>query len=187
MSMQNYVELAIKTESVISSINNIDFRMLHAAMGICTEVGELCHNAVFFEHDNPEKNRANLVGELGDVFWYVAIACDVIVLDFNKISQSKIDAVIEDCTLQRLVIKSSEILDMLKKTIYYKKAFDAYTIAGLLTDIIELSISIINLNELTLDEVLEKNINKLAARYPDKFDSYRAIHRDLDAEQKTLC
>jgi len=33
---------------------------------------------------------------------------------------------------------------------------------------------------------LDKNINKLKARYPDKFDSDKAINRNLEVERKTL-
>jgi hypothetical protein len=36
------------------------------------------------------------------------------------------------------------------------------------------------------DAVLEKNIAKLRARYPDKFDAEAAVNRDLDAEKRAL-
>ena len=38
----------------------------------------------------------------------------------------------------------------------------------------------------TWDDDLEKNIAKLRARYPDKFDSDRAMNRDLDLERQIL-
>ena len=38
----------------------------------------------------------------------------------------------------------------------------------------------------TWDDDLEKNIAKLKARYPDKFDSDKAINRDLEKERKIL-
>ena len=36
------------------------------------------------------------------------------------------------------------------------------------------------------ENILEKNIAKLRARYPDKFDSDKAVTRNLDAERKIL-
>lgn len=44
------------------------------------------------------------------------------------------------------------------------------------------------IDQLKLDHntILEKNIAKLKARYPDKFNSENAINRDLEAERKTL-
>ena len=36
------------------------------------------------------------------------------------------------------------------------------------------------------EDILEKNINKLKERYPDKFNSDNAVNRNLDVERKTL-
>jgi hypothetical protein len=36
------------------------------------------------------------------------------------------------------------------------------------------------------DDILNRNIEKLKARYPDKFDTERAITRDLDTERAIL-
>lgn len=38
----------------------------------------------------------------------------------------------------------------------------------------------------TWEETLERNIEKLKARYPDKFDSNKAINRDTNKERKIL-
>jgi NTP pyrophosphatase (non-canonical NTP hydrolase) len=38
----------------------------------------------------------------------------------------------------------------------------------------------------TADTVQAANINKLATRYPDKFDSHAALNRDLEAERASL-
>jgi NTP pyrophosphatase (non-canonical NTP hydrolase) len=184
--MKDYVNLAINTESVISSITNIDYRLLHSALGIVTEIGELVYNELNATGDEA-KNKAELIGELGDVLWYIAVACDTLKLDFNAIVESKIDAAIYDNTLDKLIVKSTDILDMFKKTIYYKRNFNIQDVSIIIEDIIELTISLINYNRLDLETILEKNINKLAIRYPDKFNAYRAIHRNLDAEHKTLC
>jgi NTP pyrophosphatase (non-canonical NTP hydrolase) len=41
-------------------------------------------------------------------------------------------------------------------------------------------------NNLNLEEIMETNIKKLAARYPDKFTQKAAINRNLDAERAIL-
>lgn len=38
----------------------------------------------------------------------------------------------------------------------------------------------------SFEEAAEKNLNKLKARYPGKFESYSANNRDLDAERQSL-
>ncbi len=35
-------------------------------------------------------------------------------------------------------------------------------------------------------KLLENNINKLKIRYPDKFDTAKALNRDLESERKKL-
>ena len=181
--MKNYVELAIRTESVISSITNIDFRLLHASLGISTEIGELVHNRTYLGDSDLQK--LNLIEELGDLNWYIAIACDVLNLDFNRMIEANISKVLPN-NLDVLVIKSSELLDLFKKNIYYRKNFDYKRIIMIIEDIVSALIELIKENDLNLDEILDKNIKKLTARYPNKFDSNKAINRNLDAEHKTL-
>ena len=43
-------------------------------------------------------------------------------------------------------------------------------------------------NELDIpfDDIMEKNIAKLKARYGDKFSEHRATNRDLDKEREAL-
>ena len=38
----------------------------------------------------------------------------------------------------------------------------------------------------TFEEIMEKNIEKLKARYGDKFTEKSALNRDLEQERKTL-
>jgi hypothetical protein len=44
----------------------------------------------------------------------------------------------------------------------------------------------LNLYNLNIEEVWEKNIEKLRARYGEKFSSERAINRDLETERTIL-
>lgn len=46
--------------------------------------------------------------------------------------------------------------------------------------------NICNINKWDLREILETNINKLEARYPEKFSNELAINRDLSKERNIL-
>lgn len=46
--------------------------------------------------------------------------------------------------------------------------------------------NLLNKRGLTLDEVMESNINKLRARFPEKFDEAAAINRNESAEEAAL-
>lgn len=93
-------------------------RLLHAGMGLCTESGEFVDMLKKHILYGKDLDEVNLAEEIGDIFWYAALACD------------------------------------------------------------ELGVS--------FESVMQKNIEKLRARYPNKFTEHDAIHRDLDKERKIL-
>lgn len=100
----------------ISTTENV--RLLHAAIGLCTESGEIqdqLKKAIFY---GKSLDKVNLVEELGDLMWYIGIACDAL--------------------------------------------------------------------GVTLEEVMQKNHEKLKARYGTKFTEAAALNRDLDKEREIL-
>ena len=108
--------------------------------------------------------------------------------DFDKISNR-----LQDKSMIRLLhagmglaTESAEFLDALKKAIYYGKKLDKVNLAEEMGDI--LWYCAIALDELgvSFEEVMEKNIAKLEARYPEKFTEEKAENRDLEAERKIL-
>ena len=85
-----------------------------------------------------------------------------------------------------LSTEANEFLDMLKKHIFYGKSLDLVNAGEEILDsewYIALAISVL---DTTLEELMTKNIDKLAARYPEKFSPDKAINRDLDKERKIL-
>ncbi len=82
--------------------------------------------------------------------------------------------------------ESAELLDALKKHIYYGKELDITNIFEEIGD--ELWYIALICNELgfKIEDIMETNIKKLAARYPEKFSEEKAINRNLDVERKIL-
>lgn len=87
--MQDYIENVLKTESPvtpelvarISDKSNI--RLLHAAIGMCTEAGEFIDQlkkAIFY---GKPLDKVNLLEETGDIFYYLGIALDELGSDFD--------------------------------------------------------------------------------------------------------
>lgn len=85
-----------------------------------------------------------------------------------------------------LSTEANEILDHLKKVVFYGKEVDIVNIKEEIGDL--MWYMAIFLRELDIDfyESLEININKLKARYGEKFSSEAALNRDLDKERKIL-
>lgn len=85
-----------------------------------------------------------------------------------------------------LETETAELQDALKKHVFYGKPLDRVNLKEELGDLMwyigvacdELGIS--------LEEVMEKNINKLRKRYGDKFTEKAALERNTDAERKVL-
>lgn len=122
VTSDNYVKLACRTEAPIDDsvskriVNKA--RLLHAAEGMCTESGEFIDMLKKHIYYGKKFDSVNAIEEIGDLLWYIAIACD------------------------------------------------------------ELDVSI--------QQIMQINIDKLLARYPDKFSKEDAINRDLRKERALL-
>ena len=88
-----FLPLAVRTEAPIDLQRFQDpesLRQLHAAIGISTEAGELVDafkKAFFYGKD---LDRVNVLEEVGDLMWYVALLLDSMGEDFEKILQTVI-------------------------------------------------------------------------------------------------
>lgn len=95
--MNNYIKDAIKTESVNFSeirdrLPDQTLRMLHAAIGISTEAGELLDSLKKHIFYGKTIDTVNLSEELGDLFWYMAIMADAMGYDsFDRIMSTNIE------------------------------------------------------------------------------------------------
>lgn len=85
-----------------------------------------------------------------------------------------------------LVTEAGEFQDMLKKHVYYGKELDTVNLKEEIGDILWYCAIALNALDSSFEEVMETNINKLKARYPEKFTSDKAINRDLAKERKIL-
>lgn len=84
LSAEGYVDQAARTEApvtddVVSRLQEHDtIRLLHAVMGLGDEAGELIKAVKDHVFYGKKLDRLNLVEELGDVRWFMAVACDVL-------------------------------------------------------------------------------------------------------------
>lgn len=85
-----------------------------------------------------------------------------------------------------LCTEAGELIDQLKKHIYYGRELDKANIKEELGDAMWYIFVMLDVFGWDLEEVLEVNYNKLYARYGGKFSEDAAINRDLDTERKIL-
>lgn len=165
----NYIAEAIKTESINFSVESS--RLLHAAIGVSTEVAEILLAT----------DEINLREEIGDVCWYLAVACDEFGIDFDELALLG-DAEDGD-TPERILRGAADALDYMKKCCFYGKDLDHAVLARHFATVYR------GLAEQMGDEmeqILQTNIDKLRARYGEKFTTGAAEVRDLDKERAIL-
>lgn len=85
-----------------------------------------------------------------------------------------------------LSTEAGEFVDMLKKHIFYGKPLDLVNAKEEIGDSMWYVAIAIDVLKTTLDDVMTVNINKLKARYPEKFTEFHAENRDLTTERSIL-
>jgi len=85
-----------------------------------------------------------------------------------------------------LSTESGEFLDALKKHIFYGKELDKVNLAEEMGDLFWYMAIVADELGFEFEEVMERNITKLKARYGDKFSEEKAEKRDLDSEREIL-
>jgi len=85
-----------------------------------------------------------------------------------------------------LCTEAGEFQDELKRDIFYGKEVDLLNLVEECGDILWYVAEILNALDVTFEEVMQKNIDKLRARYPEEFTEHHAINRDLEAENKAM-
>lgn len=96
MNSKDYIQDAIRTEA--TDFKAMDQRLgedgtkrlLHAGIGMATEAGEFLDALKKHIFYGKELDRVNLKEEMGDLFWYLAIACDELDVEFEPLMERNI-------------------------------------------------------------------------------------------------
>lgn len=73
--------------------------------------------------------------------------------------------------------ESGEVLDMVKKWVFHEKDLDKDHLKKELGDVMWYVAMLCESFGFSLDEILQMNVDKLKARYPEGFDPEKANHR----------
>lgn len=82
--------------------------------------------------------------------------------------------------------EAGELLDAYKKHFAYGKDLDVVNVGEEIADIMWYVSNLCRMKGIDLEEMMQRNIDKLKARYPEKFTQENALNRDLDNERNIL-
>jgi len=85
-----------------------------------------------------------------------------------------------------MVTELGEITDLFKKKLAYNKYFSQEQLIDETGDLLFYLSEFIRFNKMDIGVILQKNCDKLRVRFPDKFDSARAISPDKNEEMKVF-
>lgn len=88
--------------------------------------------------------------------------------------------------LMGIQTESGELADGFKRHIFYGKDLDLTNIAEEIGDILWYVAILCDFANISLEDCMKANIEKLSNRYPEKFTEYHALNRDLNNERKIL-
>ena len=182
MEFKEYQQLAKRTASRINPHTGEEFdehlMLLHAAIGLVTESAELLDAYKKHMFYGSKLDMVNVKEEIGDCFWYVALAYETLDRD---IKAHELDSLLSDRYLVRVLAAEAGSLlldvDAFQESILMLRKLNA---------LVAVLISICMVLKIDYHDVLAANINKLMVRYPSKFAKDAAENRRLDVERKVL-
>lgn len=182
MNLNEYQRLAMRT-----SPDNGHDRIKNGCMGLIGEGGELMDvlkKWMFQSGENPTLPRERLLDELGDIMWYLAELATgmgkellhISRLDFPTFDMTRTSL---DCMTKFIVELACNIYVFLgvgdpeKEPVTYEPYADKSI--QMIIDIVRRFASRLDAK---LSDVLQRNIDKLQARYPEGFDPARSMARE---------
>lgn len=84
----NYIKKAVRTVNEDLTRKEL---ILNGALGLCGESGEVADIIKKHAFQGHVLDLDKLKDELGDVFWYIALLCDVCGFTFEEIQEHNID------------------------------------------------------------------------------------------------
>ena len=85
-----------------------------------------------------------------------------------------------------LVTEAGEFQDMLKKHVFYGKPLDEVNLKEEIGDVLWYCAIALEALGTDFESVMQTNIDKLKARYPEKFTEEKAENRNLNKEREIL-
>jgi NTP pyrophosphatase (non-canonical NTP hydrolase) len=183
MKLNEYQALALRT-----CPEGLDLRerMLMTTLGIGSEAGEVIADADAYAYGLP-LNRDNVIKELGDICWYIAVMLDTItrtMSDIDVMRKWEVERRDEAFIARALQIgkHAGSIVEYVKQGFYHGHDLDNPALALKLAQLYGSVQDCANQLGASIGYVLERNIEKLRKRYPEGFSADASRNRVTERE-----
>lgn len=181
MNIEQFRKDTLRT---LPDLGSLLHNSLHMTVGIMTEVSEIQSAFEKAKYLDGQIDNVNLAEEWADVMWYMA--------NYANIHGLRIyDKAAENYDIHRdfwpeIIIHSGDLLDLDKKYLAYGKEPEHEKRQFIFDSLNYYVVKFANFYNIDIEETLERNINKLKTRYPEKFDVEKAVNRNLEEERLVL-
>ena len=170
VTLENYQELANSTMADLGSVKD---NFAHMALGIASEFFEL-------QKAGETRDEVNIIEEHGDLNWFVSGVCHIFDFNFKYLYNESVEDLTQD------YFSTGEICTISKGLLAYGKEVDKDHLRKNLLFLLGYLKTIAAYEEFDYIQSLQKNIDKLRARFPNKFNCEDAINRAIDNERTIL-
>jgi NTP pyrophosphatase (non-canonical NTP hydrolase) len=180
MDFQQYKPLALRTEKPLPTAL---LRLTHALLGLATESGEFTttvKRVAIYEKPLSTEFIGHMREELGDLLWYVAIACDALEYEISEY-QYLFDDFDQLTTTVQLIAVSTRLT---REIGFFAFQLPLHEDAGARDFIMRSLLNIVcavahacDALGFSIEDVMAENIAKLQARFPDKYSNAAAEGR----------
>ena len=177
----NFKEYQEQSKRTCAPLKTRELNLSHMVMGMNSELPEIL---------DASSDRINLMEEVVDVLWYVSNY-----MTFRNVNMAQYEHMMKELPYRlrtftdgylSLVHSIGELTDIVKKNVAYGKQLDAVKEHTLYQNIIKQCGFILSLFGMDYEEGLQKNIDKLRARFPEQFTQENALNRNLEEERRIL-
>jgi hypothetical protein len=199
MNPKQYEQNVLITESnnflaIRERMDDRMLRLLHVGLGLSSELEELTN--AYADSKNQIIDWVNVAEESSDLLWYCTVAVNALGFDHDEVSSfenevngSLVEKHSEACLRSALlsaVCVTGQYNDILKKHLLYGRELNVEKIKKVLQALCLAVSGLCFISGTTISDARRTNINKLKARYGEKFTEAAALNRDLETERKIL-
>lgn len=137
MTLKEYMELALKTSNhdfggirtrLLSSDDKL--KVLHALIGLATESGEALDMMKKHVYYGKEFDRVNAIEEIGDIFWYAALALDTLGSSFEEAMEANIKKLEKRYNKGKFTVDEAINRDVKTEVVTLQQALNKFTNSG---------------------------------------------------------